>query len=170
MPRKQDSEKDELVELLTRAEQGDETALPAIRKMLDHAPSVWQEAGNLVLQAERALVQEVTGENLLFRESLERTMAKMKAELGGSQTTPLERLLVDRVVACWLQLHYADAKYAQQMKDLSRDWGDYFQKRQDRAHLRYLSAIRSLALMRRLLLPAIQVNIAEKQVNQQVVR
>ena len=36
------------------------------------------------------------------------------------------------------------------------------------AHRRYLSAIRSLAQVRRLLSPSIQVNIAEQQINQQV--
>ena len=79
-----------------------------------------------------------------------------------------ERLLVDRVVACWLQVHYADAVYAQGMKDLTFNQGDYYQRRQDRAHRRYLSAIRSLAQVRRLLSPSIQVNIAEQQINQQV--
>jgi hypothetical protein len=38
--------------------------------------------------------------------------------------------------------------------------GEYFQRRQDRAHRRYLSAIRSLAAVRRLQVPtAVQVNI-----------
>ena len=43
--------------------------------------------------------------------------------------------------------------------------GDYWQKQQERAHRRYLSAIRTLAQVRRLLVPAMQVNIAERQLN-----
>jgi hypothetical protein len=35
----------------------------------------------------------------------------------------------------------------------------------DRAHRRYLSAIKALALVRRLAVPVLQVNIARKQVN-----
>jgi hypothetical protein len=32
---------------------------------------------------------------------------------GGPDPSPLEKLLVGRVVAGWLQVHYADAPYAQ---------------------------------------------------------
>jgi hypothetical protein len=35
----------------------------------------------------------------------------------------------------------------------------------DHAHRRYLSALRALALVRKLALPVLQVNIARKQVN-----
>ena len=42
---------------------------------------------------------------------------------------------------------------------------EFFQRRQDRAHRRYLSAIRTLAQVRRLLLPPVQVNIGAQQVN-----
>jgi hypothetical protein len=41
----------------------------------------------------------------------------------------------------------------------------YRQKVLDGVHGRYLSAIKCLADVRRLALPALQVNIAEKQVN-----
>jgi hypothetical protein len=40
-----------------------------------------------------------------------------------------------------------------------------YQKWLDRAHRRYLSALKTLATVRRLLVPAVQVNIADKQVN-----
>ena len=170
MPRNQDSKVGELKKLLKRAEQGDHKALPPIRDFFNAAPEMWQEYGNLAIIAERALVKVAAGENLVLKESVEQTMDSMRAELAGPHPTPLERLLVDRIVACWLQVQYADAVYAQGMKDLGIAWGDYHQRRQDRAHRRYLSAIRSLAQVRRLLSPAIQVNIAEQQINQQVVQ
>jgi hypothetical protein len=43
--------------------------------------------------------------------------------------------------------------------------GTYYQKSIDRAHKRYLSALKALVEVRRLVLPAVQVNIARKQVN-----
>jgi hypothetical protein len=88
----------------------------------------------------------------------------LRAELAGPEPTSVERLLVERVVARWLQVQDADVRYAQ-AKDLSLAWGAYYQRRMDRAHKRYLSAIRTLALVRRLALPVLQVNIARKQVN-----
>ncbi len=172
MPPKEESKletkRDELKKLLKRAERGDHKALPAVRALFDTDPSLWQEIGNLAAQAENALVKVTAGENLLAQESLERAMESMRSELAGPNATPLEKLLVDRVVACWLHVAYADAMYAQNMQNLTLDQGDYYQRRQDRAHRRYLSAIRALAQVRRLLTPPIQVNIAEQQVNQQV--
>ena len=43
--------------------------------------------------------------------------------------------------------------------------GDYYQRRQERAHKRYLSAVKALAQVRRLELPAVQVNIGQNQIN-----
>ena len=42
---------------------------------------------------------------------------------------------------------------------------DYHLRRQDRAHLRFLSAMKTLATVRKLDLPVLQVNIDENQVN-----
>ena len=42
--------------------------------------------------------------------------------------------------------------------------GAYHRDRQDRAHRRYLQAITALARVRRLQLPALQVNIAQQQI------
>jgi hypothetical protein len=73
-------------------------------------------------------------------------------------------VLVERVVACWLQVQDADVRYAQ-AKNLSVTWGECYQRRMDRAHRRYLSAVKALALVRKLAVPVLQVNIARKQVN-----
>lgn len=88
----------------------------------------------------------------------------MLAELAGPSPTPLERLLVERIVASWLQTYHYDILCAQ-AGNITIDQGDYMQRRQDRAHKRYLSAIKSLAVVRRLLRPSVQVNIAQQQVN-----
>src|SRR5262245_66143189 len=91
-------------------------------------------------------------------------MELLRAELAGANPTPIERLLVERIVACWLQVQDADARYAQ-AKNLSLAWGEYYQRRMDRAHRRYLSAVKALALVRKLAVPVLQVNIAREQVN-----
>jgi hypothetical protein len=91
-------------------------------------------------------------------------MELLREELAGPSPTPLERLLVERVVACWLQVQDADVRYAQ-AKSLSLEWSKHHQQRMDRAHKRYLSAIKALTLVRKLALPVLQVNIARKQVN-----
>jgi hypothetical protein len=43
---------------------------------------------------------------------------------------------------------------------------EHAQRRIDRAHRRFLSTLKTLATVRRLALPALQINVAGQQVNQ----
>jgi hypothetical protein len=81
--------------------------------------------------------------------------------------TPLAGTLsVERIIACWLHVQYADQHMVTfEHKGGTFREGEYWQRQQDRAHRRYLIAIRTLAQVRRLLAPNVQVNIAEQQVN-----
>ena len=66
----------------------------------------------------------------------------------------------------WRQVQHADRwDAAADQVGGSLALGDYVQRCHDRAHRRYLHAIRTLAQVRRLLGPSVQVNIAEKQLN-----
>jgi hypothetical protein len=155
--------KEELFKFLDRARHGDASTLPALRKMLETPGCVDFLGGNLARQAERSLVEVATGQNLVFKEALLRKLELLRAELAGPDPSPLERLLVERVVACWLQVQDADFRYAQ-AKNASAEWGKYYQQRMDRAHRRYLSAIKTLALVRKLALPVLlRVNVAREQ-------
>ena len=107
----------------------------------------------------------IAGGQLTFEEALRRKVAAMRADLAAPGDGSLEALLIDRVVTCWLHVQYAEAACAGQMGKLSVEWSDYFQRRIDRAHRRYLQAIRTLAQVRRLAVP-VQINVAEHQVNQ----
>jgi hypothetical protein len=86
-------------------------------------------------------------------------------ELRGPSPSVLERLLVDRIVVCWLALHYAEIVYPQRMATLDRKWAEYYQDWIDRSQKRYLAALKALAQLRRPQLPVVQVNVAEQQVN-----
>ena len=100
----------------------------------------------------------------MYKETLPRKLDQLRAELGGPDPAPLERLLVKRVVSCWLHLHHLELTYASK-ESMSLELGAYYQRCLDRAHRRYLSAIKTLAVVRRLALPVLlaQVNIAAKQ-------
>jgi len=156
---------DEMRKFLKRAHSGDESTLPVLRKMLEDPATVDALGGDLARQAELSFIEAAAGKNLSFREALSRKLGLMRAELAGPDPTPLERLLVCRVVACWLQVQDADIRYAQGQKNSLIVQAEYHQRRMDHAHKRYLSAIKTLALVRKLALPVLQVNIARKQVN-----
>ena len=112
-----------LAGLLQRAENGDRTALTQVRKILDLAPGIWEETGDIAGHAINSLVRVAASDNLLLKDSLERKLAALKDELAGQTPTPLERLLAERIAAYWLQVHFADAMCTQNTKGVSREWG-----------------------------------------------
>ena len=157
---------EEVVAIIERTMTGDEKAMPALRDLLDRMPSIRKALGADLDHAVELTISKSLGgsENLAFREGLKRKLAELREELEGPNPSPIERLLVDRVVACWLQVQDADLGYAE-MKKCSFAQAEFHLKRQDRAHRRFLSAMKTLATVRKMALPAIQVNIGENQVN-----
>ena len=164
---KQDEVLERLQRLVERAEQGDETVLGELRAALDVNPWVWQRFGDLGRQAEAAWLQLVAGKNLLLLEATQRKAAQLRAELAGPQPTPLERLLVERIVSSGLQTNYADSAYAQ-LKGNSPAQHTAALQRQNSAQQRYLQAVKALATVRKLLRPGLSpVDLAMRPVPEQ---
>jgi hypothetical protein len=154
---------DDLLVLARRAQKGDKTVLPALREALKDPALVDHLGGDLARLAQSALVDKFSG-NLLFRETLQRKLDLLREELSGPNPTPLERLLVERVVSCWLYLHHVEMRCCQK-ESTSLAVGSYLERSLSAAQKRYLAAIKTLALVRKLAVPVLQVNIARKQVN-----
>jgi hypothetical protein len=142
-----------LSQLLKRAEQGDLSALPRLREALDADARLWQVYGDLAEHASGALIKLAAGSNLFLAESLMRKVQALKGELGGESPSAMERLLVQRVTATWLQTNYYDGLAAQ-----PAGGGDarlkMIQKLQDAAHRRHLAALKTYAVVKKLLKPA----------------
>jgi len=152
---------EELACLLKRAEQGDRDVLPELREALDGDPNLWRYYGDLALQAEAALIKLAAGTNLLLAESLQRKLHAMKNELVIESASPLERLLVERVTATWLQVSYFDALMTQPTGSEART--RMLLRQQDAANRRYLAAVKTLATVRKLLKPSLSpVQIASR--------
>src|SRR5690349_18722919 len=92
----------ELREILEQASRGDETAVPALRKALDAYPEVAAMLGDVVKNAQAAILRRATGTCLAMREAVARQVADLRARLAATAQSELERLLVDRVVISWL--------------------------------------------------------------------
>ena len=152
-----------LAEVLLRAQQGDKSVLPEVMSFLDAADA---EAMSPVAQStEDALLASMYGNNLLAVEDTRRQLARLRRDLEGDCPTPLEKLLIERIAQCWLQVHHQESQYAKNQARIPERSHSTWQSRLDHAHRRYLSAIKSLAQVRRLQLPAVQLNIGEKQIN-----
>lgn len=159
---------DEIDALATAASQGDRSVLEVLRKAIcetDH--SLWSEIGNLTLWVQNELIDMMfAADELVAREAVKAKLAELASELSGPSPSPLERLLVERTVTCWLDVQEADRHYLKAAKgECSFAQGEYYQRRQDRAHRRLLTAIKTLAQVRKLGGAVVQVNVADQQIN-----
>ncbi len=143
------------LEIVTRANKGDAKAIAALPEVLDRAPEIREAIERIVEGAvERRVIESMHGDSVVVRETLRRKLADMRMELEGPSPSPIERLLVDRVVACWLQTEAADYR-ATPPKGCTLAQANSLSKRQDRAHRRFLSAMKTLATVRKLALPVL---------------
>ena len=155
-----------LKELVEKAAKGDKNPLPEIRKILKESPELaWQIMDFAKYTESHHIKMMVKEEDPGLKEVLKAQLAFMREEIAGDNPSPLERLLAERIVLTWLQIQLFEDLYASSMpKSMTFAQGNYKQKMIDQAHRRYLSAIRTLAQIRKLG-PAVQINIAEQQIN-----
>lgn len=158
--------RENMFEVIQRAQAGDATALPALHDILDRVPRIRELLGSDIDKTvEHFISKSLSGEkNLAFPEGVKRKLKALREELEGPSPSATERLLVDRVVACWLQVQEADLRYSQ-LGDCSFAKAAFHLKRQDHAHQRFLSAMKTLATVRKLAIPMLQVNIGSNQLN-----
>jgi len=139
----------------------------ALFMFLTKYPQLWAYCGDLMEMSAHKLIEATSGAASLA-ESLTIGLVQMPHELARSTDGPLEKLLIQHIVLCWLRLGYIEYHYTavtsesnQSMKQI-----DYWERRLNAAQRRYLRSIETLSRVRRLNVPAIQVNIASQQVNQ----
>lgn len=143
---------EEIRSVVGRAKNGDISVLPRLRELLTQHPALWVHYGNLAGQTEAAWVVLAAGQDLHLRECLLRRAASLREELAGPSPSPVEKLLVERVVATWLQLHYFDAIEAQALNtDEKPRLATSRAKRQEQAHRMYLTSLAALTTLRKLL-------------------
>ena len=154
-----------LRELVGKADKGDKEIVPAIREILNQRPDLAWRMRNVGRMAELLLIKHMTkDEELAAKELIEHQLHSMRSEIAGEHPSPLDLLLTERIVATWLQVQLFEGLYATNLGKHTLAQGNYYQKRLDRAHRNHLSAIRALAQIRKMG-PAVQINIAEKQIN-----
>jgi hypothetical protein len=158
---------EKLRDLLGKAHQNQEAAVPKIRQILSEHPDLARQFVDVAQVAEDALINMMTKEgDLAAKELIRCQLEAMREQIAGKNSSALELLLSERVVT-WLDVQFFEALYAQNMRKLTIPQAEHHQKRLDRAHRRHLSAIGALAQMHKLLkgTAITQINIADKQIN-----
>jgi hypothetical protein len=103
----------------------------------------------------------------------EKTKGKLRAELlsvaadlAGPTPSPVLRLLAETAATAWFAYRLHEATYASGVMSeggMTLAQSEHAQKRMDRAHRRLLSTLKTLAAVRRLAVPAVQINLARRQ-------
>ncbi|GEM_PF-1735589 len=153
-------------EFLQRAGEGDETIRPLARELVAEPGepfAVKVRSGHEVVLD--ALIRHAAGQNVLNQEGLRHMAEELGGKLRLPESSPLEDLLIERIVVCWMDLNHIQTIVARETNPPPVGTADWRQERLDRAHRRYLSAIKALAQVRKLQIPAVQLNIADKQTN-----
>ena len=110
---------------------------------------MWRHVGDLATLAERAWITVLAADHPVAVESVKRTVAELKADLAGEHPTRLERLLIDQVIACWMEVSYLETASADPGRS-SLDQAGFHLKRLESAQKRYLSAMKALTALRAL--------------------
>ena len=153
----------ELRALVQRAKSGDRTALPRLRQYLDLNPQLWKGPGNIAVQAQAAWIDLIAGPNLHLRECMTRQINQMKHDLAGASSSPLEAMLIERLVTTWLQLGYAEAREAQ-VDEKSEKWYQLKMQRQALAERQFRGAVNALVTMRQLSAKPIMIEVHQQPV------
>ena len=103
------------------------------------------------------------------KEMLQKEMEEQIQEYAGPTPSPIERTLAETATLSWFALRLFEAAYvssSQSEDGLTIKQAEFHLRRIDQAHRRLLSSLKTLATVRRLALPALQINVASQQVNQ----
>jgi hypothetical protein len=157
----------ELHELAQVAQMGHLPAAQRLRELFQrHGDELVALAGgDLAAQVQKILIRRaVPLDDALGRQALIAKVRQLAAELAGPSPTAIERLLAERAAICWLDVHAADLLLAERWgEDLGSAHATVLDRYRDRAHRRFLGALKALAQVRRLAVPVLQVNVATNQ-------
>jgi hypothetical protein len=113
------------------------------------APAATYQA-ELATRAESEWINLISGGNPERQVELYAEMETLQRRYGRADDSALERALVRNLALCELQLAFADATYAA-CRHVSLAQARFLLKRQKHAHRRFLSAVKALAQVRKLM-------------------
>lgn len=140
----------QLKTLVAAAKQGNAEVLPHIQTLLDNHPQLWQHFGDVVGQVESKWLTLLAGADAAVHESLRRTTEQLRQQLLEDGDSPLERLLVDRIVVSRLMISFFDSAVALAV-NAAETRMRYLNQQLSKAQKRHESAVKSLAETRKLL-------------------
>jgi hypothetical protein len=138
--------------------------LTTFRADLERIPDAWRVFGDLSSNAERSLMKSA-GLSVATSEALTAGMRQVRRNLGYEEAPALERMCIESISLSWLRLSIAECQAAQALGGNSIGAREHWDKMLSSAQRRHLRAVETLARVRRLLRPVLQLNVGQQQVN-----
>ena len=106
------------------------------------------------------------GDNEQTKARLREELTGLVAEFAGPNPSPVEWVLAETAATSWFAFRMHEAHYVVGVTSeggITLAQSEHAQRRMDRVHRRFLSTVKTLATVRRLAVPALQINVAHRQ-------
>lgn len=114
----------------------------------------------------RGMSMDIVNECEPLRKRITSSVKTMRKELGYQEAPGIEKLLIEQILTNWVQATMIGLRSeANRNREHGIQTGEYLDRRYTEAHGRLQRSIEALARVRRLSVPKVQVNIAERQIN-----
>jgi hypothetical protein len=138
-----------------------EEDVKALRRLLDESPELWRSTGTMARRALDHITRTYFQESVYAQETALRRAEELRAQLGYDNAPPLERLLIEQILVCHLNLYVLEINSAGKLcASHTTEAGLYWDRRLTGAQRRFTRACESLAKIQKLKLPAVQINVA----------
>ena len=159
---------EQLIDIVARAYKAKKPAkddLQAIRKFLIEYPEFSKIVFDTVDTTQTQIIKNYVGSEVA-QIAIEEHAAYIRAEMGYHEAPIMEKMLIENIITAWLRVQWLEFLITARMSGEFRILAmEFWQKSLATAQRSYLAACETLAKIRKMKLPNIQLNIGDKQIN-----
>jgi hypothetical protein len=159
---------EQLIDIVARAYKAKKPAkddLQAIRKFLIEYPEFSKIVFDTVDTTQAQIIKNYVGSEVA-QIAIEEHAAYIRAEMGYHEAPIMEKMLIENIITAWLRVQWLEFLITARMSGEFRIPAmEFWQKSLASAQRSYLAACETLAKIRKMKLPNIQLNIGDKQIN-----
>ena len=159
---------DEFMKVIERTYKAKKPAkedLQEIRKFLTDYPEFCSIVFGMVEATQAQLIKNYI-DNDVAKIAIEEHIISLRNDMGYHESPVMEKLLIENIVTAWLRVQWLDWQVASRMGGEFRIPAmEFWQKSLTTAQRNYLAACETLAKVRKMKLPNLQLNIGDKQIN-----
>jgi hypothetical protein len=157
----------EFTQLIERAYQKnpDKKDLKALREFLINYPELCRAVYSLADEVRRLFIRKMM-DNKTVEVAMEEHTVHLRNEFGYHDAPVMEQLIIENIILAWLRVYWTEYQLTLFMgRQIRFAEVEFWERRLSMAQRRYLRACESLAKIRKMAIPALQLNIGDKQVN-----